>query len=69
MSGVTTIQSGQWLTITASSPNNVYGITTDRVQIAANCTYADLVTAGSVKSKLTNYFNRACYRAIRNRRR
>jgi hypothetical protein len=61
VSGVTTIQSGQWLTLTASSPNNVYGITTDRVQIAANCSHADLVNAGSVKSKLTNYFNRACF--------
>jgi hypothetical protein len=60
-SGVVTIQSGQWMTLTAASPNNVFGITRDRVQIAAGCTYADLVTQGSVESKLGNYFNRNCF--------
>ncbi|MGH6691662.1 MAG: hypothetical protein ACREF4_13400, partial [Gammaproteobacteria bacterium] len=61
VSGVTTIQAGQALTITATSPNNVFGITTDRAQIAPHCSYEDLVTPGGVEGKLSNYFNQSCF--------
>jgi len=60
LAGVTTIQSGQRLTLTTSTGSNVFGITTDRVQIAAGCTYPQLATAGSMDSRLTNYFNKSC---------
>jgi hypothetical protein len=60
VSGVTTLQSGQPLTFTGSNVRNVFGITNDRAQLAAGCTYDDLTTSGSVTSKLNNYFNRSC---------
>lgn len=56
--GVTTIQSGRALTLIGTNANNVYGITGDRAQIVPGC---QLVTPGSVKSKLGNYFNRECF--------
>lgn len=60
LAGVTTIQSGAPLTLTGTNSNNVYGITADRAQLAAGCTNDTLVTTGSIQSRLTNYFNRAC---------
>ena len=66
VSGVTTIQNGQRLNLTFADPNNVFGIgsgalNTDPAQIAAGCTANQLVTHGSVQSKLSNYFNAACF--------
>lgn len=60
VSGVTTIQTGQALTITGNNINNVFGITGDFAQLASGCTHADLVTPGAVDAKLSNYFNRSC---------
>jgi hypothetical protein len=60
LGSVLTIQSGQRLTLTTSSATNVFGITTDRVQIAAGCTYPQLVTSGGVEGRLNNYFNKSC---------
>lgn len=60
VAGVTTIQSGLPLTLTGTNSNNVYGITSDRAALATGCTYNQLVTAGSVDSKLGNYFNNSC---------
>jgi len=60
LAGVTTIQSGAPLTLTGTNSNNVFGITGDRAQLATGCTYNDLVNSGSIQSKLTNYFNKAC---------
>jgi len=60
VSGVTTIQSGVPLSLTGTNSNNVFGITTDRAQLAPGCTHADLTTSGSVHSKLGGYFNRNC---------
>jgi hypothetical protein len=40
---------------------NVFGITGDRAQLAAGCTKSQLVTPGSVDSKLNHYFNSACF--------
>ena len=58
---VTTLQSGQLLTLTETNANNVFGITSDRAQIASGCTYSQLVTSGSAKQNLTNYFNKSCF--------
>jgi hypothetical protein len=60
VSGVTTIQSGQYLTLTGSSGANVFGISSDRIQIAPGCTNGQLMTSGSLNSRLSNYFNGSC---------
>lgn len=60
VAGVTTLQSGLPLTLTGTNSNNVFGITSDRAALAAGCTYNQLVTAGAVDSKLSNYFNSPC---------
>jgi hypothetical protein len=60
ISGVITIQSGLPLTLVGSNANNAFGITNDHAQLAPGCTSQNLVTAGSIQSKLNNYFNRAC---------
>jgi Carboxypeptidase regulatory-like domain/TonB dependent receptor len=59
VAGDTTIQSGQALTVTDTNANNVYGVTTDRAQIVSGCTQP--INPGSVKNKLNNYFNAACF--------
>jgi hypothetical protein len=59
-SGVVTIQAGQWLTLTNTNSLNVFGISEDRAQITPGCTNGQLVTSGSVNSKLNNYFNLSC---------
>lgn len=62
ISGVTTVQSGQRLTVVANNTNNVFGINgADHVQLAAGCTHPQLVTTGSVVSRLNGYFNNACF--------
>lgn len=64
ISGVTTIQSGHNLTLVATNARNVFGINgfdLDRGNLAAGCSGANLVTSGSVQSKLTNYFNASCF--------
>jgi hypothetical protein len=66
VSGVTTFQSGQPLTILDSNTNNIYGIngtSGDRAQIAPGCTYGQLVTPGSVTSNILGYFNKSCFTA------
>jgi outer membrane receptor protein involved in Fe transport len=60
ISGVTTVQTGQHLTLTGRNTFNVFGITNDRVQLASGCTNDDLATRGSLHSRLNNYFNTAC---------
>jgi hypothetical protein len=61
VAGVTTIQSGLPLTLTGTNASNVFGIQTDRAQLAAGCSYADLTTRGSISgAKLNNYFNKGC---------
>ncbi len=62
--GVTTIQTGQALTLTATNANSVFGITNNRAQLAAGCSYADLTTSGGVSQRVSNYFNRACFTAF-----
>lgn len=62
LAGVTTIQDGHRLTLTQTNLNNAFGIQSnaDRVQLAAGCTPGQLVTSGSVNSRLNNYFNTSC---------
>ena len=68
VSGVTTIQSGRRLDLTFADPHNVFGIgagalNTDPAQLATGCTAGQLITRGSVQSKLSDYFNKACFTA------
>jgi len=58
---VATIQSGAALTISNTNANNVFGISQDRAQLTGNCTKGQLVTAGSIESKLNHYFSTACF--------
>jgi hypothetical protein len=60
VSGVTTIQSGQYLTLTGQNSFNVFGITNDRVELAPGCKGSQLAGSGSVESRLNNYFNGNC---------
>ena len=65
LSGVTTFQSGNMLTVYDSARSgSIYGwpqFTSGRAQLAPGVTSADLVTAGTVTSKLNNYFNKASF--------
>ena len=69
VSGVTTVQSGQRLTLVNSSANNVFGVgngalNLDLAQIAPGCSAAQLLTGGSIQHQLAagkGYFNTACF--------
>jgi hypothetical protein len=60
IAGVATFQSGQPLTFTGTNANNAFGFTNDRAQLAAGCSNDDLVLDGSVRDRLSQYFNTAC---------
>jgi hypothetical protein len=60
VSGVTTIQSGNPLTITNTNAANAFGISEDRAQFAAGCTKSQLATPGATGTKLNNWFNTGC---------
>jgi hypothetical protein len=70
VAGVTTVQSGQRLTISETNELNAFGIAStdqDRAQVTG-CTQSQLVTQGSVKSRLggsgqKKYFNPSCFTA------
>jgi hypothetical protein len=55
------IQSGSALTIQDTNSTNVFGISSDRAQVSGACTKSEFVSAGSIESKLNNYFNKACF--------
>jgi hypothetical protein len=57
VSGLTTVQSGLPINITDSRGALVFAAGSARAQICPGATYADLVTHGSVESRLNNYFN------------
>lgn len=66
VSGITTIQSGEPLTITTVDATNAFGITgaglnPDPAEIAPGCKAGQLVTPGSIQSKLSDYFNQSCF--------
>jgi hypothetical protein len=60
-SGVLTLQSGTALTIAYSNATNVFGISTDRAQLAPGCSPSSLVSPGSIQNKLTKYFKASCF--------
>jgi len=63
--GVTTFQSGQRLTILESNEANAFGIIgtdQDRAQVSG-CSTSQLVTKGSVTSRLNGFFNASCFTA------
>ncbi|MGH9907106.1 MAG: carboxypeptidase regulatory-like domain-containing protein [Pyrinomonadaceae bacterium] len=70
VAGVTTIQSGLPLSLFGNNNFNAFGIIGDRVQIAPGCTHADLVTSGSIQSRLggasggPGFFNRVCINGL-----
>jgi hypothetical protein len=59
--GVAVIQSGTALTITNTNVNNVFGISQDRAQLTGSCTKDQLATAGTLVTRLNNYFNVSCF--------
>lgn len=61
VAAVLTIQSGTALTVADTNANNVFGISEDRAQLSATCSKSQLVSGGSVQSKLNSYFNRFCF--------
>jgi hypothetical protein len=64
VAGTTTFQDGDRLTIFQTNTFNAFGIAggdQDRAEIASGCNASDLVTHGSVKSRLNGFFNTACF--------
>ena len=61
IAAVATVQSGAALTIADTNSTNVYGISEDRAQLTGACTKSQLVTGGSIGSKLNTYFNASCF--------
>ena len=61
VAAVGTFQSGDAITIIYNNSDNVFGISEDRAQLSGSCTKGQIVTPGSVQSKLNNYFNAACF--------
>ena len=63
VAGVTTIQAGQFMTITQQNVTNAFGIDTpqgDRPQMAAGCTNSQLATPGKVTDRIDNFLNINC---------
>jgi hypothetical protein len=61
LASVVMVQSGTALTVSYTNAKNVFGITGDRAQLKATCTKSQLVTPGSVSSKLNDYFDFSCF--------
>jgi hypothetical protein len=60
ITGVATFQSGRPLTLTGTNSNNAFGFTGDRAQLGPGCANEDVVTSGSVTSRLDAFFNTTC---------
>jgi hypothetical protein len=65
VAGVTTFQSGDWLTFTDTDANNAFlgPGATDFPDLAPGCTHANLLSSGSINSRLNHYFNTSCFTA------
>jgi carboxypeptidase family protein len=61
LAAIATIQSGSALTIADTNSKNVFGISEDRAQLSGTCSKNQLVKGGPVESKLSGYFNAACF--------
>jgi len=57
---IAVIQSGSALTIADTNSTNVLGISEDRAQLSGTCSRSQLLTGGSLNSKLNGYFHTAC---------
>jgi len=58
---VAVVQTGTALTVTDANTNNVFGISQDRAQLTGSCTKGQLVTAGTLVTRLNDYFNVRCF--------
>jgi Carboxypeptidase regulatory-like domain/TonB-dependent Receptor Plug Domain/TonB dependent receptor len=58
IAGVTTIQSGQRLTVSDQNINNVFGVISDFAEIVPGC---HVNTGGSTTGKLNQFFNTGCF--------
>jgi hypothetical protein len=66
LQGVTTFQTGHYLTVTYTNTFNVYGINGgdgDRPSLSGACTRGQFVNPGSITSKLGDYINANCFQA------
>jgi hypothetical protein len=54
-------QFGGALTVADTNSNNVFGISEDRAQLTGSCGPGRYLSAGSIESRLNNYFNRSCF--------
>jgi hypothetical protein len=61
VSGITTIQSGNAMTIADTNPNNVFGVSEDKAGLSGTCTKGQFVTGGPITNKLDHYFNSSCF--------
>jgi len=61
LNAIAVIQSGHALTIADTNSTNVFGISEDRAQLTGTCTHGQLLSSGSLNSKLNGYFNAACF--------
>jgi Carboxypeptidase regulatory-like domain/TonB dependent receptor/TonB-dependent Receptor Plug Domain len=61
LAGVTTVQSGQRLTVTGTNVQNVFGILTDRAPASATGCGSHFINSGTVQKKLNNYINPSCF--------
>ena len=61
LAAVVTVQSGSALTVAATNPNNIFGISEDRAELTGICTKGQLVTGGTIGSKLNSFFNTSCF--------
>jgi hypothetical protein len=64
VAGVATFQSGDRLTTSETNILNAFGINggdQDRAEIASGCNASNLVTHGSIESRLNGFFNNSCF--------
>ena len=62
LSGVTTIQSGDRLTITDSLGGSIYGsVSTARAQLCPGVLNSQIETQGGLRSRINNYFNTSAF--------
>jgi hypothetical protein len=61
LSGVAIVQSGSALTVALTNATNVFGISEDRAQVSGTCEQNQLLTSGSLGTRLNNYFNKSCF--------
>jgi hypothetical protein len=61
LSGVAIVQSGSALTVALTNETNVFGISEDRAQLSGTCQKNQLLTSGSLETRLNNYFNKSCF--------